>query len=93
MCEVDHLTNTSHQAVSAFCLFQVEDTMQEGQEKEEQQDKEKIKAEDNAIEMSEDFDGQMHDGDENEPGNLNCLQPIGVMLPVALTPQYNDAGH
>ncbi|XP_061563343.1 midasin [Cololabis saira] len=47
---------------------QVEDTFQEGQEKEEQQDKEKIKSEDNAIEMSEDFDGQMHDGDENEPG-------------------------
>ncbi|XP_053301823.1 midasin [Pleuronectes platessa] len=47
---------------------QVEDTFQEGQEKEEQQDKEKIKAEDNAIEMSEDFDGQMHDGDEKEPG-------------------------
>nr|XP_046228345.1 midasin isoform X2 [Scatophagus argus] len=47
---------------------QVEDTFQEGQEKEEQQDQEKIKAEDNAIEMSEDFDGQMHDGDENEAG-------------------------
>ncbi|TKS75776.1 Midasin MIDAS-containing protein [Collichthys lucidus] len=47
---------------------QVEDTFQEGQEKEEQQDKENIKAEDNAIEMSEDFDGQMHDGDENEAG-------------------------
>ncbi|XP_042247008.1 midasin [Thunnus maccoyii] len=47
---------------------QVEDTFQEGQEKEEQQDKGNIKAEDNAIEMSEDFDGQMHDGDENEGG-------------------------
>ncbi|XP_029902559.1 midasin isoform X2 [Myripristis murdjan] len=47
---------------------QVEDTFQEGQEKEEQQDKGKIKAEDDAIEMSEDFDGQMHDGDEQEPG-------------------------
>ncbi|XP_039980712.1 midasin isoform X5 [Xiphias gladius] len=46
---------------------QVEDTFQEGQEKEEQQDKGNIKAEDNAIEMSEDFEGQMHDGDENEP--------------------------
>uniref|UniRef100_A0A3Q4BJ07 Midasin n=1 Tax=Mola mola TaxID=94237 RepID=A0A3Q4BJ07_MOLML len=45
---------------------QVEDTFQDGQEKEEQQEEEKIKAEDNAIEMSEDFDGQMHDGDENE---------------------------
>ncbi|XP_028296182.1 midasin isoform X2 [Gouania willdenowi] len=48
---------------------QVEDTHQEGQEKEEQQDKGNIKSEDNAIEMSEDFDGQMHDGDENEAGD------------------------
>ncbi|MEQ2263333.1 hypothetical protein XENORESO_006224, partial [Xenotaenia resolanae] len=47
---------------------QVEDTFQEGTEKEEQQDKENIKAEDNAIEMSEDFDGRVHDGDENEAG-------------------------
>ncbi|XP_078798874.1 midasin isoform X2 [Oryzias latipes] len=45
---------------------QVEDTSQEGQEKEEQQEKGDIKSEENAIEMSEDFDGQMHDGDENE---------------------------
>ncbi|XP_011610045.2 midasin isoform X2 [Takifugu rubripes] len=45
---------------------QVEDTFQEGQEKEEQQQEEKIKAEDNAIEMSEDFDGQAYDRDENE---------------------------
>ncbi|XP_034555077.1 midasin [Notolabrus celidotus] len=48
---------------------QVEDTFQEGQEKEEQQEKGNIKEEDNAIEMSEDFDGQMHDGDEKEPGD------------------------
>ncbi|XP_054474709.1 midasin [Anoplopoma fimbria] len=47
---------------------QVEDTLQEGQEKEEEEDKGNIKAEDNAIEMSEDFDGQMQDGDENEAG-------------------------
>ncbi|XP_034006274.1 midasin isoform X1 [Trematomus bernacchii] len=47
---------------------QVEDTLQEGQEKEEEQEKGNIKAEDNAIEMSDDFDGQMHDGDENEAG-------------------------
>lgn len=47
----------------------MEDTFHEGQEKEEQQDERNIKAEDNAIEMSEDFDGQMHDGDGNEPGN------------------------
>ena len=38
---------------------QVEDTFQEGQEKkEEEQDKRNIEEEDNAIEMSEDFDGQ-----------------------------------
>ncbi|XP_034383471.1 midasin isoform X3 [Cyclopterus lumpus] len=47
---------------------QVEDTLQEGQEKEEEEDKGKIEAEDNAIEMSDDFDGKMHDGDENEEG-------------------------
>ncbi|XP_037541022.1 midasin, partial [Nematolebias whitei] len=45
---------------------QVEDNFQEGQEKEDEQDKENIKSEDNAIEMSEDFNGQMHDGDENK---------------------------
>lgn len=64
----------SHEAIFALFFFlQVEDTLQEGQEKEEEQDKGNIKAEDNAIEMSEDFDGQMHDGDENEPGNFTCL--------------------
>ncbi|KAJ8270795.1 hypothetical protein GJAV_G00119370 [Gymnothorax javanicus] len=47
---------------------QVEDTFQEGQErKEEEEDKRDIKEEDNAIEMSEDFDGKIHDGDR-EPG-------------------------
>ncbi|XP_077950103.1 midasin isoform X1 [Gasterosteus aculeatus] len=46
---------------------QVEDTLQEGQEKEEEEeDKGNIKAEDNAIEMSDDFDGKMQDRDENE---------------------------
>lgn len=50
---------------------QVEDTFQEGQQKEEQQQEEKIKAEDNAIEMSEDFDGQTYDMDENEAGNYS----------------------
>lgn len=62
------MTNISHESISDI-IFQVEDTFQEGQEKEEQQDKGNIKAEDNAIEMSEDFEGQMHDGDENEPGD------------------------
>ena len=46
----------------------MEDTLQEGQEKEEPKDKGDIQSEDNAIEMSEDFDGQIHDQDENEQG-------------------------
>uniref|UniRef100_A0A8C2BQ53 Midasin n=1 Tax=Cyprinus carpio TaxID=7962 RepID=A0A8C2BQ53_CYPCA len=46
---------------------QVEDTFQEGQDKkEEEQNKQDIKEEDNAIEMSEDFDGKMHDGEDEE---------------------------
>ncbi|XP_072559009.1 midasin isoform X3 [Paramormyrops kingsleyae] len=47
---------------------QVEDTFQEGQEKEEEEEQAKgdIKEEDNAIEMSEDFDGKMHDGEPGE---------------------------
>lgn len=51
-------------------FVQVEDTFQEGQDKEEEeQDKRDIKEEDNAIEMSEDFDGKMHDGSDHEPGD------------------------
>ena len=47
----------------------MEDTFQEGQEKEEQpEEKGDIKAEDNAVEMTDDFDGQMHDGDGQEQG-------------------------
>lgn len=49
---------------------QVEDTLKEGQEKEEQQDQGNIKSEENAIEMSEDFDGQIHDGEPKETGIL-----------------------
>ncbi|XP_053499982.1 midasin [Ictalurus furcatus] len=49
---------------------QVEDTFQEGQEKsEEEPDKRDIKEEDNAVEMSEDFDGKMHDGEPRESGD------------------------
>ncbi|XP_057678283.1 midasin isoform X2 [Corythoichthys intestinalis] len=44
---------------------QVEDTFAPGQEKEHQDDK-NIKPEDNAVEMSEDFDGQTFDGDEHD---------------------------
>ncbi|KAL2081973.1 hypothetical protein ACEWY4_021791 [Coilia grayii] len=48
---------------------QVEDTFQQGQEKkEEEQQKGNIREEDNAIEMSEDFDGKMYDGEDREPG-------------------------
>uniref|UniRef100_A0AAR2K636 Midasin n=1 Tax=Pygocentrus nattereri TaxID=42514 RepID=A0AAR2K636_PYGNA len=39
-----------------------------GQEREEEPDQRDIKEEDNAIEMSEDFDGKMHDGEPREPG-------------------------
>jgi len=53
----------------------VEDTLQEGQEKEEQpEEKGDIKAEDNAIEMTDDFDGQMHDGDGPDQGGLGSLR-------------------
>ncbi|KAM4771043.1 midasin [Rhinophrynus dorsalis] len=44
---------------------QVEDTLHKGQEKdkEDPESKPDVKAEDNAIEMSEDFDGKTHDGE------------------------------
>ncbi|XP_058163130.1 midasin isoform X2 [Dasypus novemcinctus] len=47
---------------------QAEDTFQKGQEKdkEDPDSKPDIKGEDNAIEMSEDFDGKMHDGELEE---------------------------
>ncbi|XP_077567526.1 midasin isoform X1 [Stigmatopora nigra] len=44
---------------------QVEDTFAQGQEKQNQDDK-NVKPEDNAVEMSEDFEGQMFDGDEQD---------------------------
>ncbi|XP_069830836.1 midasin-like isoform X3 [Dendropsophus ebraccatus] len=47
---------------------QVEDTFKKGQEKDKDDadDKPDVKEEDNAIEMSEDFDGKMHDGDQEK---------------------------
>ncbi|XP_060039925.1 midasin-like, partial [Erinaceus europaeus] len=47
---------------------QAEDTFQKGEEKdkEDPDSKADIKGEDNAIEMSEDFDGKMHDGELEE---------------------------
>ena len=70
-------TRSSLQLVLTSALSQVEDTFQEGQEKEEQpEEKGDIKAEDDAIEMTDDFDGQMHDGDGEEKGTaytpLDC---------------------
>ena len=54
-----------------LCFFiQAEDTFQKGQEKdkEDPDSKSDIKGEDNAIEMSEDFDGKMHDAELEEQG-------------------------
>nr|DBA26506.1 TPA: hypothetical protein GDO54_010752 [Pyxicephalus adspersus] len=47
---------------------QVEDTLQKGQEKEKEDPDSKpdIKEEDDAIEMSEDFDGKLHEGDKEK---------------------------
>ncbi|XP_067386141.1 midasin isoform X2 [Emydura macquarii macquarii] len=47
---------------------QVEDTYQKGQEKEKDDPDSKpdIEGEDNAIEMSEDFEGKMHDGEQDK---------------------------
>ncbi|XP_030054953.1 midasin [Microcaecilia unicolor] len=49
---------------------QVEDTHQKDQEKEneEQDSKPDVKEEDNAVEMSEDFDGKMHDIEHDKKG-------------------------
>lgn len=58
----------------------MEDVSQEGQDKEEQQEKGNIKSEENAVEMSEDFDGQMHDGDENEEEGGSDLEVMGAGL-------------
>lgn len=65
-------------------IFKVEDNFQEGQEKEDDENKENIKSEDNAIEMSEDFEGQMHDGEENKEGQfchqINSRAVLGLYL-------------
>uniref|UniRef100_A0A803V8M9 Midasin n=1 Tax=Ficedula albicollis TaxID=59894 RepID=A0A803V8M9_FICAL len=52
---------------------QVEDSFQKGQEKEkeDQDSKPDIEGEDNAIEMSEDFEGKMHDGELEEKDEEN----------------------
>ncbi|XP_054255246.1 midasin [Indicator indicator] len=50
---------------------QIEDSFQKGQEKEkeDQDSKPDIEGEDNAIEMSEDFEGKMHDGEQEKKEN------------------------
>lgn len=78
MYKMDDLISIPYGDIALFS--QVEDTFQDGQEKNEQQEKENIKGEDNAIEMTEDFDGQMYDRDDNEPGNSNCLGPVDCTL-------------
>lgn len=65
-------------------ILKVEDNFQEGQEKEDDENKENIKSEDDAIEMSEDFKGQMHDGDEKKEGQfdhqINSQAVLGMDL-------------
>uniref|UniRef100_A0A8C0BE57 Midasin n=1 Tax=Buteo japonicus TaxID=224669 RepID=A0A8C0BE57_9AVES len=50
---------------------QIEDSFQKGEEKEkeDQDSKPDIEGEDNAIEMSEDFEGKMHDGEQEKKEN------------------------
>lgn len=50
---------------SIYFFIKAEDTFQKGQEKdkEDPDSKSDIKDEDNAIEMSEDFNGKTHDGE------------------------------
>ncbi|XP_008936093.1 PREDICTED: midasin, partial [Merops nubicus] len=52
---------------------QIEDTFRKGEEKEkeDQDSKPDIEGEDNAIEMSEDFEGKMHDGEHEKKENDN----------------------
>lgn len=54
----------------ALPIIQIEDSFQKGEEKEkeDQDSKPDIEGEDNAIEMSEDFEGKMHDGEQDKKG-------------------------
>lgn len=60
-------------------FLKVEDTFQKGQEKdkEDPDSKPDTKGEDNAIEMSEDFDGKMYDGELEE--GLRCVISFCVL--------------
>lgn len=69
-----------------FPFIQIEDSFQKGQEKEkeDQDSKPDIEGEDNAIEMSEDFEGKMHDGE---------LEKKGLVLPLWQTcKKYSKSG-
>ncbi|XP_009987622.1 PREDICTED: midasin-like, partial [Tauraco erythrolophus] len=53
---------------------QIEDSFRKGEEEKEDQDsKPDIEGEDNAIEMSEDFEGKMHDGEREKKGLVLSL--------------------
>lgn len=49
-----------------FHSFQLQDTKKEGQQDENQPENEQIPEEENGIEMSDDFDGAMHDVEGEE---------------------------
>lgn len=57
-------------------IIQIEDSFKKGEEKEkeDQDSKPDIEGEDNAIEMSEDFEGKMHDGEQEKKGLIRPLR-------------------
>lgn len=57
-------------------IIQIEDSFKKGEEKEkeDQDSKPDIEGEDNAIEMSEDFEGKMHDGEQEKKGLILSLR-------------------
>lgn len=63
----------------------MEDTFQQDQEKDKENpgSKSDIKGEDNAVEMTEDFDGKMHDGELEEQGLTwlvaSCFEIISIL--------------
>ena len=67
----NHCTGTVMDVAKSLCAIllclQLEDAHQKDKQEEEKADKgddDTIKEEDNGIEMSEDFDGQLHDADD-----------------------------
>ena len=63
----------------ALPIIQIEDSFQKGEEKEkeDQDSKPDIEGEDNALEMSEDFEGKMHDGEQEKKG---LVLPLANLL-------------